>query len=251
MSNTTEKKRYFEPAPQNIDVENFKKVIQSRRSVRKFTKTEIPADVLDDCLDLALLAPNSSNLQPWTFYVVQNPTKKKQLVKACLNQLAAKTASELIVCVARTDRNDEMAKRNITEFPFPEAPAAVQKYYKFIPYNYKTGYLNALGNFKKVAFKIARSLDKQLPVTAFNQADAKLWASKTTALACENLVLALRAYGFDSCMMEGFDEPLVRKLLNLNDQQYPVMVIGAGERAEDGVFFPQYRFDRELFIQKV
>jgi hypothetical protein len=28
-------------------------------------------------------------------------------------------------------------------------------------------------------------------------------------------------------------------------------VIGAGERAEDGVFFPQYRFDRELFIQKV
>ncbi|MEG2300613.1 MAG: nitroreductase family protein [Acinetobacter sp.] len=251
MSNTTEKKRYFEPAPQDIDVENFKKVIQSRRSVRKFTKKEIPDEVLDDCLDLALLAPNSSNLQPWTFYVVQNPTKKKQLVKACLNQLAAKTASELIVCVARTDRNDEMAKRNITEFPFPEAPAAVQKYYKFIPYNYKTGYLNTLGNFKKVAFKIARSLDKQLPVTAFNQADAKLWASKTTALACENLVLALRAYGFDSCMMEGFDEPLVRKLLNLNDQQYPVMVIGAGERAEDGVFFPQYRFDRELFIQKV
>lgn len=42
MSNTTEKKRYFEPAPQGIDVENFKKVIQSRRSVRKFTKKEIP-----------------------------------------------------------------------------------------------------------------------------------------------------------------------------------------------------------------
>ena len=249
--NKSEKKRYFEAAPQNIDVDNFKKVIQSRRSVRKFTDKAIPAEVLDECLDLALLAPNSSNLQPWTFYVVQNPAKKKQLVKACLNQLAAKTASELIICVARTDRIDEMAKRNINEFPFPEAPVAVKKYYKFIPYNYKTGYLNSLGNFKKVAFKIARTLDKQLPVTAFNPADAKLWASKTTALACENFVLALRAYGFDSCMMEGFDEPLVRKILNLNDQQYPVMVIGAGERAADGVFFPQYRFDRHLFIQKV
>jgi nitroreductase len=76
--------------------------------------------------DLALLAPNSSNLQPWTFYVVQNPAKKKQLVKACLGQLAAKTASELIVCVARTDRVDEMAKKNISEFPFPEAPAMVK-----------------------------------------------------------------------------------------------------------------------------
>ena len=249
--NKTEKKRYFEPAPQDIDVENFRKVIESRRSVRKFSAKPIPNDVLDACLDLALLAPNSSNLQPWSFYVVQSPAKKKQLVKACLSQLAAKTAQELIVCVARTDRLDDMAKMNISEFPFPEAPAAVQKYYRIIPYNYKTGYFNSLGNFKKVAFKLARSLDKQLPVTAFSPADAKLWATKTTALACENLVLALRAYGFDSCMMEGFDEPLVRKILNLNDQQYPVMVIGAGERAEDGVFFPQYRFDRELFIQKV
>lgn len=248
---TTEKKRYYEPAPQDIDVENFKKVIQSRRSVRKFTKKPIPAEILDECLDLALLAPNSSNLQPWTFYVVQNPAKKKQLIKACLNQFAARTAAELIVCVARTDRIDDMSKRNLSEFPFPEIPPIVQRYYKYIPYNYKTGYFNSLGHFKKVAFKVARSMNKQLPVTAFNPADAKLWATKTTALACENLVLALRAYGFDSCMMEGFDEPMVRQILNLNDQQYPVMVIGAGERAKDGVFLPQYRFDRDLFIQKV
>lgn len=46
------KERYFEPAPQDIDVENFKKVIQSRRSVRKFTDKAIPAEVLDDCLDM-------------------------------------------------------------------------------------------------------------------------------------------------------------------------------------------------------
>ena len=247
----TEKKRYYEPAPQDIDVENFKKVIQSRRSVRKFTEKQIPTEILDQCLDLALLAPNSSNLQPWTFYVVQNQAKKTQLIKACLNQLAAKTAAELIVCVARTDRIDEMSQRNISEFPFPEVPPIVQRYYKYIPYNYKTGYFNALGNFKKVAFKVARSMNKQLPVTAFTPADAKLWASKTTALACENLVLSLRAFGFDSCMMEGFDEPMLRQILDLNDQQYPVMVIGAGERAKDGVFLPQYRFDRDLFIQKI
>ena len=251
MSQNSEKKRYFEAAPTDIDIDNFRKVVESRRSVRKFTDKTIPAEVLDACLDLALLAPNSSNLQPWTFYVVQDTTKKKQLVKACLNQLAAKTASELIVCVARTDRVDEMAQRNIAEFPWPKVPTAVQKYYKFIPYNYKTGYFNSLGQMKKVAFKVARHLDKQLPVSAFHPSDAKLWASKTTALACENLVLALRAYGFDSCMMEGFDEPMVKKLLNLNDQQHVVMVIGAGERAADGIFYPQYRFERSLFIEKV
>ncbi|MEG2724172.1 MAG: nitroreductase family protein, partial [Acinetobacter sp.] len=41
------------------------------------------------------------------------------------------------------------------------------------------------------------------------------------------------------------------KILNLNADEYPVMVVAAGERAEDGVFYPQYRFDRKLFIQKV
>ena len=52
-------------------------------------------------------------------------------------------------------------------------------------------------------------------------------------------------------MMEGFDEPMVHKLLKLNDEQFPIMVIAAGERATDGVFYPQYRFNRELFIQKI
>lgn len=35
-----DKKRYYEPAPQDIDVDNFRKVIESRRSVRKFTKKQ-------------------------------------------------------------------------------------------------------------------------------------------------------------------------------------------------------------------
>ena len=40
--NQTDKKRYYEPAPQDIDVANFRKVIESRRSVRKFTVDILP-----------------------------------------------------------------------------------------------------------------------------------------------------------------------------------------------------------------
>lgn len=43
----------------------------------------------------------------------------------------------------------------------------------------------------------------------------KIWATKSTALAAQNLMLALRAHGYDSCPMEGFDEHRVKKLLNL------------------------------------
>ena len=96
--------------------------MESRRSVRKFTDRKIPKDVLDACLDLALLAPSSCNLQPWEFHVVQSPEKRKKLVEACMSQNAATTAAELIVVVARTQNWPEIAKLNIEQWPQDKIP---------------------------------------------------------------------------------------------------------------------------------
>ena len=90
------------PLPE-IDIEEFRKVVRTRRSIRRFTDEPIPETVLDDCLELATLAPNSSNLQPWEFFVVRTPELKEKLAHACLGQNAAKTAAALIVVVARPD----------------------------------------------------------------------------------------------------------------------------------------------------
>lgn len=244
------KPRYHEPAPQGIDVEQFRQVVTSRRSVRKFTRKPTPREVLDDCLDMALLAPCSSGLQPWEFYVVRSPEKKAKLVKACMSQLAAKTAAELIVCVARTDRIDDFARKMLREWPMPDVPKLVQRYYQLIPYNYAPGPLNSFALVKKAAFA-AGGLFAAVPRGPYTSSEVQLWAAKSTALACENLVLAFRAHGYDTCMMEGFDEVRVRKLLKLDDGAFPIMVVGAGERADDGVFWPQVRFERELFVHEV
>ena len=244
------KPRYHEPAPQGIDVEQFRQVVTSRRSVRKFTRKPIPREVLDDCLDMALLAPCSSGLQPWEFYVVRSPEKKAKLVKACMSQLAAKTAAELIVCVARTDRIDDFARKMLREWPMPDVPKLVQRYYQLIPYNYAPGPLNSFAMVKKVASNVG-GIVAPLPRGPYTKSEVELWAAKSAALACENLVLAFRAHGFDTCMMEGYDEARVRKLLKLSDDAFPIMVIGAGERADDGVFWPQVRFERELFVHEI
>ena len=244
------KPRYYEPAPDSIDVEAFRQVVISRRSVRKFTNKPIPQAVLDDCLDLAMLAPCSSGLQPWAFYIVRSKDKKAKLVKACMSQLAAKTAAELIVCVARTDRVESFSKQMLREWPMPDVPPLVKRYYQLIPYYYAPGPLNSFAFVKKAAIA-AGGLVAPVPRGPYTTAEVQLWAAKSTALACENLVLALRAHGFDSCMMEGFDELRVRKLLKLGPESLPIMVVGAGERAEDGVFWPQVRFDRSLFIKEV
>ena len=109
--------------------------------------------------------------------------------------------------------------------------------------------MNSFAYAKKAAFALG-GLVAAVPRGPYTKSEVELWAAKSTALACENLVLAFRAHGFDTCMMEGFDAVRVSKLLNLKDGAFPIMVVGAGERADDGVFWPQVRFDRSLFVHE-
>ena len=74
---------------------DFFEVVKKRRSVRKFNDSEVPQDVMRKCLKASLLAPNSSNLQPWEFYWVRSLEKKERLVEACFSQNTAKTAKDL------------------------------------------------------------------------------------------------------------------------------------------------------------
>ena len=75
--------------------------------------------------------------------------------------------------------------------------------------------------------------------------------TKSTALACQNLMLGLVAEGFDSCPMEGFDEKKVKKILNLNRNCHVVMILGIGKSAKDGVYGDRYRIEKNLVIKKV
>ncbi len=118
----------------------FTEVVESRRSVRRFTDTPISDDVLRDCLRLAMLAPNSSNLQPWEFYVINSPKKREKANKICMNQNGAKTANRLIAVAARTDTWRENAKQNIRDFPDGTAPKKVRDYYeKIVPLDFLRG----------------------------------------------------------------------------------------------------------------
>ena len=56
---------------------DFFDLIRRRRSVRKFTNESVPNEVITKALKSALLAPNSSNLQPWEFYWVKDKKIKR------------------------------------------------------------------------------------------------------------------------------------------------------------------------------
>lgn len=246
---------YSEPAAV-CDAQAFEKVVRSRRSVRVYTSEKIPAEVVEKCLDLALLAPNSSNLQPWEFYWVKDAKKREAINHACMGQPAATTAAEIIVAVARTSTWDRNRRQILKSFEEAEAkgtkiPKSAWHYYRRIArIAYSTGPLSLLAPFK-LLLNWGLRLKGPIPDFAKTRGDLQLWAVKTTALACENIMLSFRAFGYDTCPMEGLDPVRVKKILKLPCDAVVVMAISAGKRADNGVYGPQQRNPREQFIFKV
>jgi nitroreductase len=227
----------------------FFEAVKARRSIRKYTLTPVPAEVIHKALDAALIAPNSSNLQTWEFFWVRTPAIKKKLVEACLNQSAARTAQELIVVVANPSlwkrTRPEMAKfvREV------KAPKMVHAYYdKLVPAVY--GYL-FLAPFKWLAFNLI-GIFKPIVRRPVTRRDIEEVSIKSAALASENFMLAITAQGFASCPMEGFDEPRVKKMLKLSWGSRVVMVISVGEGdLLRGTWGPQIRFQRDWFVKEI
>ena len=104
------------------------------------------------------------------------------------------------------------------------------------------------GLIKRLLIKII-GIKRPIPREPVSVCDMKIWAQKTTALACQNLMLSLRAYGYDSCPMEGMDSKRIKKLLKLPRRAQICMVIGIGKRAKYGVYDERIRISKEKFIK--
>jgi nitroreductase len=250
-SNNKNLKDNSTPLPK-IDSKEFQKVLDTRRSVRVYKNDDIPDSIIKKCLENALKAPTSSNLQTWEIYWVRSNKNKNDLIEACFSQPAAKTAKELFVFVARPDhwrRNNNMMLDYLKTRNDP--PKSVLNYYgKITKFAYNQGFLNIFGFFKKLMILILGSF-RLIPrePTSFN--DMKVWSQKTTALACQNFMLSMRAYGYDTCPMEGLDSTRVKKILKLPKKAQICMAISAGKRDNKGVYGKQLRFDKKIFIKEV
>lgn len=232
-----------------VSEEAFDNIVQNRRSIRIYTSEKVPDEVVSKALQWGLLAPNSSNLQPWEFYRVIDASKKRALVEACLDQPAARTAPELIVAVAKLNTWKSNRKQMITTL---ENKGLMRKsigtyYNKIVPLAYGQGPLGLFGLGKKIVTTFI-GLTKAIPRGPSSHPDMRVWAVKTVALACENILLGFSAQGYDTCPMEGFDAVRVGKILNLGSDSEVVMVISAGKRDPRGVYGPRVRFPSEQFV---
>lgn len=222
-------------------------LIEARRSVRRFTAEPVPEAVIRDCLELAVLAPNSCNLQPWSFQVIREPALLKALQPVCMNQNAAK-APLLILVLARPDTWREACQSIVSQWPEPQVPERIRRFYgRTAPFQYNQGPFGLLGLFKRQLVRLA-AWRKPLMRTPNSRAQMRLWAVKSTALAAENLMLAFQSHGYASCPMEGFDEVRLRRALAIPAQALPIMLLAVGRQGEKGVYNPRLRFPLEQHV---
>jgi nitroreductase len=241
----------------NSNAKIFDEIVNARRSVRIYDEQAVwDESVVTRSLERALLAPNSSNLQLWEFYRVASPNKKEELAKYCLGQNAAKTANELIVVVARKDKWKERSKFvfNKSKESIPAGDSKrlklISDYYnKLIPILYNNDPIGLFSSAKKIAVKV-KGLSSPTPREVSGK-DVDVIVHKSAALAAQTFMLSIKAEGYDSCPMEGFDSERVKQFLKLPNAAEITMIISVGTAKPEGIYGPRVRVPKEEVLFKL
>lgn len=228
----------------------LEEIIKYRRSVRHYKDFPIDSEKVKNCIELATLAPNSSNMQLWEFYHITNPEILKKIAVACLNQKAATTAQQMVVFVTRQDLYRKRATKMIeleTQNVLKNSPKEKHQkriknwkmYYGIImPFLYFR-FLGILGIIRKIIVNIVgifRTITYQV-----SESDMRVVVHKTCALAAQTFMLAMANESYDTCPMEGFDSRNVKSILNLPFGAEINMIVSCGIRDEQGVWGDRMR----------
>ena len=230
-----------------------------RRSIRVYDP-EQPLDTqkVKGCIENATLAPNSSNMQLWEFYHIENSAVIQAIAETCFNQPAARTAKQLVVFVVRKDLWKQRAQANVAylketfaqekERNSKREKMALNYYQKTMPMLYGTR-LRLVGLLK---YFWVQFLGLRKP--AYRQIkleDLRVVAHKSTALAAQSFMLSMAEIGYDTCPMEGFDSLRLKKVLNLPASAEINMVISCGIRKDEGVYGRRFRVPFDTVYHKI
>ena len=167
-----------------------------RRAVKAFEPVEIPQVLREQILDAARYAPSSFNSQPYRFFWVESSPRKAAAAKLCLGQMPAATASALVVAVADIGSLRATSEAQLAWMRRSGVSHAKVRDYErtakigrilFMP-----GPFGIFGAVKWTLFRLL-NLWKTIGMPPVFRHDLLKWATKSTSLACQNLMIAAEA----------------------------------------------------------
>ena len=200
-----------------------------RYAVKKFDATrKIDAETWDALEKSLLLSPSSYGLQPWKFFVVNNPEVRQQLLLHSWNQAQVVQASHLVVLALKKDVGPDDAHRLI------QRTAEVRGV--------------ALGMLDPYKAMMTGTLSR----TPAQEVD--VWMSRQVFIALGVFLTSCAVLGVDACPMEGFVSEKYDEILGLEAKGYASRVVAtAGYRAADdkAAIAPKVRFKLDEIVERI
>lgn len=200
-----------------------------RYAVKKFDPTkQIPSEVWTALEDALVLSPSSFGLQPWKFFIVNNPELRNKLQPAAWNQTQITEASRLVVFAVKKELNASDVRR------FIERTADVQG----VP-------PGSLAAYQKIM---------EGSLAARSAAALHEWAARQAYIALGNFMTSAAVLGVDVCPMEGFDPAKFDEILGLPQKGYAAVVAAtAGYRAATDKYAlaPKVRYPKDQMIENL
>ncbi|MCL6601720.1 MAG: nitroreductase family protein [Paenibacillus sp.] len=186
----------------------FDKVIRDRHSVRKYDPTwKISNEEIKELLGEAILAPSSSNLQPWRFIVINDQALKEQLLPIANNQQQVVDASAVIAVLG-----DVEAYRNAETIYDQAVDAGIMPL--------------------EVRDMMVNHISKGYP--SMGPEKLKEIALVDGGLISMQLMLAAKARGLDTVPMGGYNAEAFREMFQIPQRYATVMLIALGKAAVEG-----------------
>jgi nitroreductase len=175
--------------------------IYQRRAVKGFDpEHRITREQERKLLDAAIQAPTSFNIQHWRFVILRDPELRHRIRKELGNDQAQMTDASLLILMTA----DKKAWTKDPERYWRNAPPEVAK----------------------------MLVDWIAPFHEGREWLERDEAQRSIGMAMQNLMLAAKAMGYDSCPMIGFDIDKVAELIRLPADHVmgPMVAIGKGTK---------------------
>ncbi|MBF2064815.1 MAG: NAD(P)H-dependent oxidoreductase [Calothrix sp. C42_A2020_038] len=201
-----------------------------RYATKKFdANKKIPDDVWKVLEQSLVLAPSSFGLQPWKFFVVQNPEIRHQLLPHSWGQTQVVDASHLVVFAIKKDVDAAYVDRYVARM------AEVQQ----VP----------VENLEKFAGVVKGFMEKPPYPLDLNE-----WSTRQVYIALAQFMTTAAMLSVDTCPMEGFIPSKYDEVLGLPAQGYSAVVVcPAGYRSADdkSAERPKIRFETQDVVQYI
>ena len=107
--------------------EDLLKIIQSRRSVRKYSQSQIPESDLHEILKTGFSAPSAGNRQPWRVVIVKDQSRMDRIASAAYGQtFVARASVVLVVCAVPNESAERYEERGATLYALQDTAALTQ-----------------------------------------------------------------------------------------------------------------------------